>query len=350
MQVTGPLELYKPGIWLSYIVLTFLFFIPDKIFLAQQYPDEGIHLALKEGIKNIIDQDYHNAELIFARLKKNNSGLPLGDIYLAAVKISKSVDYGQPYDNAAINDHFNRAEKICKALLKKNKEDKWNNYFYALLTGYSAYFQAIQRNYVSAFSDGLTSKNHFEKCLASDSLFIEAYLALGTYKYWKSEKADWIPFVSDERETGIKYLEKSIRNPSYNYHLGINSLIWIYLNDDQVDKAIAIAEKVLTAHPNSRLFKRTLAYAYQRKDKSKSIVLFKDILNSVMQLPTNNHYNEIVLKHKIAMLYAETGQEQNALEYCNEILRISNLTPFTLERLGNRMERVRKLQKELSRS
>lgn len=349
MQVTERSVHYKFKITL----FLFVFWGYFSSTFGQQFPDRTIHSQLSDGINKIIDQDYTGAEQVFARMVKKHPDLPAGNIYLAAVKIARSVDYGEPFNQTAIQDRLDRAEEQCKMLLKKDDKDVWHNYFYALLKGYSAYYNALKKDYISAFANGVNSISYFEKCLQADSSFYESYLALGTYKYWKSEKTEfleWLPFITDERETGIKFLETTLQHKSYNSHIGIYSLVWIYLNNKQPDKAISLAEKALSNHPNSRFFKWTLAAAYERKDKHKAISVYRDILNSILQLPVNNRYNEIVLKHKIAMLHHDLGENRKALEYCNEILRITGLTEYTLDRLENRLERVQNLQKELTGS
>lgn len=344
MQVIELSERYKSFLL---VILLFLSFFGKAIF-AQEYPDKNVHNLLIQGIDHIIKQEYSEAQIIFAKLDKNYPDLPLGNIYFSALKIAKSVDYGEPFLEQEIEDHFLKAEQQCKILLKKKNNDLWNNYFYALLKGYTAYFRALKRNYISAFSNGLSALNHYEKCLDIDSSFFESYIALGTYKYWKSEKTGWIPFVSEEQELGIKYLEKSLNHPSYNYHLGVNSLIWIYLNEDRDNDAIRLSERALKAYPQSRLFKMGLAAAVQRKNNLKALTLYKEVLNSVKQLNIKTRYNEITLKHKIAMIYNELGDKKQALEYCDDILRISGLSEFETDKLEKRLERVKKLKKELS--
>ncbi len=114
----------------------------------------------------------------------------------------------------------------------------------ALAEGYTSYFDGINGNWLSAISTGINSISDFEKILKSNEKFYEAYIAIGTFEYWKSRKLEfmgWLPFSSDTKNIGIDLLIVAIDSSSYNSHLAINSLIWIYIDQKKYDDAIKIA-------------------------------------------------------------------------------------------------------------
>lgn len=341
MQVTGYLVHYKS-------VILFLFLFQIKLS-AQQYHDPKVDNLVKSGIRKILEQDYHDAERVFRNLETNYSELPLGSIYLAAVKISKAIDYGIEFENDYIEEKLEKAEELSEKLLKLDQDNIWNHYFIALANGYKAYYYALDDQFLNAFKYGLDSYSEFEKCYLLDSTFYEAYIAIGSYKYWKSEKTkslSWLPFIEDEREDGIKFLKESLKHYSYNQFLAVYSLIWIYINKGRSDEAIKLAEIILKKYPESRFFKWTIARAYTDVDKRKAISYYKDILESVSGL-SKNHYNEIILKHKIAMLYHDLREDRKALQLCDEILEIENLPEEVADKLDERIDRVKKLKSEL---
>lgn len=319
---------------------------------AQNYPDETIHILLKDGIKKIVEQDYENAFNLFTKLDKEFPELPLGKIYIAGVHIAKSFDYGIPFDAKKIETLLDESYIQAKALLDKDYKNLWYNYYVALAEGYTAYFHAIQGNYFSAMSSGLSSVDYFENCIELNPKFYEAYIAIGTYRYWKSRKTEflhWLPFVSDSREEGIALLESAINKNAYNTHLAINSLIWIYIDQKNFDKAIRLAETSLKENPDCRVFKWGLARAYEDADRRKSISVYNNILQSYPKEALSNHLNEIVLKHKIAQQYYKLGEKQKALSLCNEILSIKNLSDFVKDQLDDRLSRVEELKQELTK-
>ena len=317
---------------------------------AQIYPDKDIHNLISEGLNYTLNQDYGSAKKIYQKLIVEYPDQPLGYIFLAGVSITVAVDYCEPFDDEFIMGNLDKAEEISDGLLYENDEDVWHNYFSALTNAYLAYYQALNLDYISAFTNGLTSILGFQKCLEIDENFFESYLAIGTYLYWKSEKMEfmnWLPFVVDERKEGIKLIERAIENTTYNKYLAINSLIWIYITEGKDSAAIELAEKTLEHFPNSRYLKWGLARAYKSVDKKYSIKIFLEILDSYRDIPGINRCNEITLKHKIAMIYMEMGNEQKALIYCNEILSIEDLDDFEINIIGSRIERVKQLRQNI---
>ncbi|RJP74260.1 MAG: hypothetical protein C4539_00450 [Ignavibacteriales bacterium] len=325
----------------------------STLSFSQVNPDKNVDNLIRKGIHNLVIHNYKKSLGNFKILTKTYSSLPLGDIFTAAVFIAEANDYGEKADIDTINKLLTRAAEKAKILYEAAPDDLWNSYYYALIKGYSAYFEALNDNYITAFADGLSSISYFEKCIAKDSSFYEAYLALGIYKYWRSEKTaslTWLPFIEDEREVGIKFLKFALKHDCYNSYLGINSLLWIYINQKEYNKAINVVENSGNKYKDCRFLKWALADAYERIDKKKAISIYYELLNFYDRMPGQNHLNEIVLKHKIAMLYEQTGEFNKALKLCDEILGLKSLNGYVKENLQERLERVESLKIKLGSS
>jgi tetratricopeptide (TPR) repeat protein len=321
-----------------------------SIIIPQVYPDDKVDLLMKEGITCIINQDYSGAEVFFNSLNKTYPELPLGKIYLAAVSIAKSYDYAEQFDESNILGLLDDAKDQAEQLLEEDKSNIWNLYFLALAEGYTAYFDAINESWLSAVTKGMSSISLFEDILEIDTSFYEAYIAIGTFEYWKSRKMefmDWLPFVNDNKKFGIEQLEIAIDSSTYNSYLAINSLIWIYIDQKNYSAAISVAENALKKFPISRTFKWGMARAYEEINPRLSIQLYSEILKSYPNGTLNNHINEITLKHIIAQQYIKLEEKKEALKICNEILAVNNLSERSKEILESRLERVKILKNEL---
>lgn len=333
------------------ILSVLLFFTVISSSNAQVYPDKFVHNTLKSGIECIINQNYDEAEKYFKLLETTRRDIPLGKIYLAATEIARSYDYELPYNESLISDYLDQSKKIAERLCKEDNKNVWNHYFLALSKGYSAYYSALEGKWLSAFSDGLSSVSSFEDCLNLDSLFYESYIAIGSYKFWKSKKTEflnWLPFVDDEKDLGINYLKKSIKHSGYNTHLAIHSLLWIYIEQSEFEKAIKICESALQKNPDSRIFKWGLARAYENVDANKSIQLYFQVLNSYPKSLISNKINEVTLKHIIAQLYFKSGNKTEALKLCDEILSLKGYTEYESDKLKKRLERVKSLRNDIN--
>jgi hypothetical protein len=337
---------------LGHYKLIFLFVFCSNLNLAQSLTDDFLENQIKKGINYIVIQNYDLAEKTFQDIDTKYVELPLGKIYLAATLIAKSYDYETPFEDEKITSYLSEAKKVSENLLKVNKTDILFNYYYALAIGYQAYFEALKGNVLKAFSLGLNSYDIFEDILKKDSSFQDAMIAVGTYKYWKSDKLkylNWLPFIEDEREIAKRLLINAIKNNSFNSHLAIYSLIWIFINERDFIRAKNIAELALKKYPQSRLFREVLARVYEDIDLNQSINLYYKLLDSYQNLNLNNRVKVIIIKHKIAIQLQKLGKDQQALKICDEILSIQDLSNYELEKLESRLERIKRMKIELSK-
>ena len=82
--------------------------------------------------------------------------------------------------------------------------------------------------------------------------------------------------------------------------MAVHSLIWIYIEQEQYQDAIKIAETALKENPTSRVFKWGLARAYEDIKPQRSIQLYNEILSSYPKELKSNKINEVTLQHLIA--------------------------------------------------
>ena len=319
----------------------------SSIIYCQKYPDKNVDSLLNRGINFIINQNYKSAEKNFEELDNSYPNLPFGKIYLAASEIAKSYDYNLEFNDDLITKYLESAINESDSLLNDNDQNVWNIYFDALSKGYYAYYQALNRNWFSAISNGFDAVEEFQKCLNKDSLFYDAYTAIGNYEYWKSRKAGWLPFVSDYSVEGIKFIKKAVNNPGYNNYLAVYSLQWIYIDQKKYNDVVKLSNPVIEKYPESRFFKWALARAYEEIDKKKSVKIYYEILNSYLKINELSKFHEILLKHLIAQQYEQMREFDKALTLCNEILTIDYNSSWNRDRLDRRLERVKKLKKKV---
>lgn len=317
---------------------------------SQVYPDSKVDSILRAGITSIVNQDYTGAEFCFKKLDDEYPHLPLGKIYLSANKIAQAYDYAEEFDDDFISSNLEEAKKQAEELLNANGEKLWFLYFFALAEGYIAYFDALNGNWLSAVSTGMSSISVFEQCKMIDENFYEANIAVGTYEYWHSRKTEflhWLPFIDDNSAFGIEQLKTAIDSSSYNTYLAINSLIWIYIDQQDYEAAVGVSKSALKKFPGSRLFKWGMARAYEESDPFKSIKIYTEILNSYPKRYEMNHFNEVILKHLIAQQYQKMGDFVTAKKLCEQILQL-NLSEFEQDKLKERLHRIENLNRELT--
>ncbi|GBD90113.1 hypothetical protein BMS3Abin04_00829 [bacterium BMS3Abin04] len=326
-----------------------LFFIAT-LCSAQTYPDSKVDSLLRNGIDLIISQKYNQAKKTFKSLDQKYPKIPFGKIYLAATHIARTADYGLDPGSDSIEDKLDEVVDLSEGLLDNDEQNIWNNYFMALSLAYKAYFNILTGDYISAFSDGYKSVQYYERCAEIDSNFYESYLALGTYKYWKSAKTNsfsWLPFIKDNREEGIRLLKKTINNFAYNKYLALNSLVWIYIDEKEFRKAEDLSKTALKDYPDSRFFIWGLARAYEDLDTQKAINSYGEILQSLKSENKLFNVNYVILNHKIAMLYYRQNKYLKALNLLNQIANVKELNNYEKKVLNSRLVRVDELREKI---
>jgi hypothetical protein len=338
-----------PGIeHLALFKIFCLFFLFISSFLyCQEYPDTVVNNLIKKGLNYTINQDYKSASKVFKELDNQFPNLPFGKIYLAADEIAKAYDFGYEFNDELISNYLDAALQRSEDLLSEDDSNIWNLYFFALSKGYYAYYEALNENWFSAISNGFDSFKYFEKCLQIDSSFYTAYTAIGSFKYWKSRKASWLPFVSDDTEEGIKNLWRAIQNSSNNSYIAVYSLQWIYIDQKKYEDAIKVSKIILKNYHENRLFKWGLARAYEEIDKRSAIQTYYEILDSYKKINKLSPLNEILLKHLIAQQYVKLEEFDYALKLCNEILSIDYSSSKNKVKIERRIERVKELKKDI---
>lgn len=333
-------------------LLLLALFIGNVIAYPQRYPNSEVNKLLDIGIEYITNQNYDLAKSKFELLEKNYPELPLGKIYLAVVQISKAFDYGIEIEADSVEKKLNDALEESELLIEKDPSNVWNHYFAALSKGYKAYYHVLNENWIAAISNGMSSEGYFEDCLEIDSSFVESYVAIGTFKFWKSRKLEfleWLPFMNDDSKIGIDYLETALKNSTYNRNLAAISLIWIYIETGSFKRAIEIAEKELKNHPLNRALKWALGRAYEDVNTNRSIEIYKELISSYRKIAHQNHFQELTLKHILAQQYVKIGEKREALRVCHEILSMHNLEENVLKKLSDRFKKVKELKRELSK-
>ena len=319
---------------------------------AQTHPNPEIHQLVTSGIDYLINQDFHKARVTFSTLQKKYPQNPLGKIFLAATELYIAYDNQSPLDDSKILDWLNDAIAMSEHLLETDKNNVWYNYYKGLAEGNKANLFLSSDSWFSGATTSYTSKQYFDRCIAIDSTFYDAYVSLGIFKYWTGEKTEilsWLPFLKDERNEGLKILLSAISKKSYHSYLAVHNVVWIYLKRNDFRHAKEALEPMLKKYPNSRFFKWDLAKIYEETDRVKAIEVYWEIYNSFDKSFVKNRVNDISLKFILAKNYFALGDSKTAAKLLTEIPNENQLTSFEIEKLGSRVDRIRALRSEMQK-
>ncbi len=304
---------------------------------------------LCRSVEFTIQQNYEKAEATGLEIIQRYPAHPLGYLFMAATLQSKMLDYETDFFKDKFFHYLDNADRLAKQAIQVDPDNPMNHFYAGSTCCYRAFYAGKQNQILQAYWQVSNGIQALEQAVKLDSTIYDAYLGIGSYLFWKSQKMqflNWLPLIKDDRAQGIRLIQKTIQNSKYSGFAAINALAWIYIELKQYDKAIATAITGENAFPKSRYFKWCLAEAHFRnKNYESAIRYFQILLNSITNENFNNHYNEVVCHQKLAESYFHLTQYDKALFHCQKIETIKPDRDVH-ERLKKRLDKIARLKGE----
>ena len=304
------------------LIYLLLLLSTSKLCAANIYTSDTDSL-IKTGIELSLSQAYDASLAIFESLEQQMPEEPAGYFYQAAVIQTRMMDYERYDDFDRFREKLVQTITVSRNKLKQNKNDAWAHFYTGASYGYLAFSLAKQMKYVEAFKNGRKSIIALEQALAADSTLYDAYLGLGAYKYYRSNLSRhlaWLPFIDDERDTGVKMVRQAMTKSHYSQFSAINSLCWILMEEKQYEESYRIIRDVLVDHPDSRIFLWCAAKLAKKMARwQESVSYYKRILNSFTIQGVDSPYNELSCRKSLVELYQTIGRLEEAAAQCQYI-------------------------------
>jgi len=338
------------------LVLSFLIFVS----VQSGSPEEGglrydvarIDSLLSAGIDLTLKQEYDGAQSVFRAMAEDFPDSPVGYLYLAAVLQSQALDYEELVPVPAFDSLLAVAREKSESVIARNPASPWGYFFLGTIFGNEALALAERGNWFGAVTRGMSSATNFERSVALDSQLVDAYTGIGTYYYWKSRKIEfltWLPFISDNREEGITFLERCARYGVYNRFAAMSALINIYIDAAEYEKAVEMSRTALSTYPENRIFLWGLATALERaRQPNLALVAYERLLRAIVNDPRPNRYNELVCRLNFLSLKLQTNRSENLREELS-LIRLLAAGEFP-EHLEDRVEDKRLRLKDLEKT
>jgi len=311
------------------------------------YPPE-IAKWIESGVIRTIQNDFSGAESTFQKLIDELPAEPCGYFYLGATVQAEMLDREDFSRLAEFNAAMDTTIDLAKSMRKKDPANLRGWFFEGSAYLYRSFMDNKRKKMWGAYRNASKGVNRLEKALALDTTFYDAYLGVGSYKYWKSSKAKalaWLPFVADDREKGVRMVHKAIEKGQFVRLVAGDQLAWMLLDFGRADEALTLAERNHRQFPNSRFFMWTLVEIYLKNQQfEQALQLYKELLTILRKQPFNNHYNEMNCLLHIAEIYYEQGDFLEAEQHLNELLQLE-LSEEISKRSKSKRKRAATLRK-----
>ncbi len=331
---------------LSNLLIYILLALTAQVISAQSFESNKL---LQNGIHKLLNENYESAAKTFKEFGETDSTL-MSQITLLTVEVFRREHLADYTGASEIDSSFNSLQDSLESILDENHEDLTQNYILALLKSLNAYWEAFQENFLEAFADGFIASQYFEKCMTLDSNSVEFKCALGNYDYWSSVKTEslhWLPFVEDNKKEGLKQLELCKNADFLLAEFMKISLAWAYLNEDELDQAQTLIKELRKSYPNSIKIKLLQGEFLKNIDPKKAIKIFQETANYYESLNSETPTKLIEIYQKLATLYIEVGEPEEALSICYNVISLPIEDGPYAEYLKPKLEEFVKLKDEL---
>jgi len=310
-----------------------------------------LETQIQQGMEATILNDFDTALTTFSDIVERYPEHPVGYFYYAASLQAKMLD---AEDFSRVSE-FEKYLKLCREKSKeinRSGDKTWPLFFEGSAHLYSSFMNNKKGSMWSAYRDARAGVKALEKVIELDSTFYDAYLGVGSFKYWKSSKArslTWLPFISDERELGIEMVQKAMAKGRFVPLVGADQLAWILLDNGDHEGALKLALDNHALYPNSRFFKWTLVSIYRKAGiPQETERLFTGLLQELRADSLNNHYNETICLLRLAEICVNRGEYLDAEAYLAELSAL-RLNKDMKKRTKNKYEEAAELRQRINR-
>lgn len=303
------------------------------------------------GIEATFLQYYDQAESLFIQLEKMYPEHPAGLFYRAATLQSKIMDYETSQWGEEFEARIGKAIRLGEQALQKNPGDAWLYFYTGNAYLYKGLYLGKTGRLVSGFLYARKGINYLEKAVEMDRSLYDAYLGIGSYKYWAGrfyKYLSWVPGIQDERELGIQMVQKAIEKSRFSKWVGMNTLGWIEYDRKNYTTAMELFSKGLSQFPKSRFFLWGMAdCAFGMGNYPLAIQLYSELLESLFEAGQKNGYNEAECRLKRMQAYKCIGDKFAAKKEAEAILAIKPGEKKVLPRLERHYRMAKECLREL---
>ena len=313
----------------SFLIYTFFWIVFFRSLVFPQdtdWIDFGIELTINNKFAKALD---HFQQQIDKRPFDYKS-----HFYLAATLNAKMTHFENRIGEARFKITIRKVMELADSCLQN--EDKINSSQKATVLsylgsayGYQAYHDGQVGNWYSAISNGINSAKYLNQAIEIDSTMYDAYLGIGTYKYWRYSKLQfisWLPFIPDEREEGIEMIKNAISKSRYSKYTAMHQLIYILLDYGKTNEAIIYAEKIMEKYPHSQFMWWAAAHAFfKHRDYRRAELAYLHLYQLLESDKNVNTSHLLNCMFKLAFIYMEIGSYSDCYNQCNKIISLAEM-------------------------
>jgi tetratricopeptide (TPR) repeat protein len=309
--------------------------------LRAQSPDS----LLLPGIRLTLVCDFDGALAVFRAYEKKHPHDPAGPFYVAATLQSAMMDAESDRHEKEFLKEVNSAIRMGDSLLAAGHGDARLYFHLGNAWSYKGLYEAKAGGLATGVLHAHRGVKYLEQALAADSLYEDARLGVGNYKYWSGryyKYLRWLPWIRDERELGVRLVRRVIDKGTLSRWVGMSSLGWIEYDRKNYQEGLRLFRQGLAMFPDSRFFLWGEADClFANGDYGQAAGRYENLLASILGDEGQSGYNEAECRFKLMKAYDALGRQAAAETQARAVL-----TMKTDASVFKRTERQRKAAAE----
>jgi len=315
------------------------------------FADSSARAVIQQVVEQTFRLEYDQALSSAASLDSLLPGHPVVPLLKVGVLYCRMLDFEDMLDLKEFDAHYAVAWQESEEL-KKSGEIAEGELYLGVLLGFKALLHQRLGQWWPAVKQGMRAIGHLNSCLEKDPGYADAYLGVGTYKYWRSRATDfinWLPFIPDEKQEGIAMVRRAMNEGLFGREISRSTLAWILIDAGRPSEAVTLSLEGLKFYPGSRFYLWTLADGYLHTGQwRKAAATFQKLYDLIHAEQRNNHYNELGICKQMARCYQNIREPKLALEWVERGLALT-LDDEVKERRKKDVERLISLKASLEK-
>ncbi|MEW6050519.1 MAG: hypothetical protein AB1644_05595 [Candidatus Zixiibacteriota bacterium] len=280
------------------ILSTILFVLASCTVGATPYPDTTRVSELQTIQHFVFNDQFQQADSACAVYCATYPDDPIGYFFNAVTLMAEMIDQEEEISPLRYDSLLDRAEALAnEGLVSSDRQYRsWMYLIRGHVKAYRSIYASRFGSFTSAVRLGLGAKGEYMNALREDSANYDIYAGLGSYHYWKSAKAGllrWLGFFRNDKSRGIAELSLAVDSSRLSREIARSSLIWIWIDREERDSAIAVAQEMIARYPEGKSFHWPLAQAwFEEKEFGRALETYA-ILREHLKNDPGNYYNLI---------------------------------------------------------
>ncbi len=315
-------------------------------------PENQTAIFVQSVQQLLFNDSYQDANKICDLFIRQSQSEPAGYLFKAATLLG---EMGDAEENLYLEEFRRLVDtvfELCETEL--NSADSQQAAVLYLWQGHAHVYKSLWESkfgsIVSAIRHGFEAKGSYHNGLKYDSTLYDLYFGLGNYHYWKTSKAGFlktIGIVSDDIDKGLAELKLARDSASLFSEAAANAMIWIWLDRQEYDSAISLAQQMLANYPDSRTIRWPLAAAsFKNNDYETALTFYAELTEHYFAEP-GNFYNLIECCYYLYQCYEKLGRDEEKEEILKKVSQFRSEIPSKIKK--RQRSKLSYLRRELNR-